>query len=78
MAQNISEQPPAPSSALPNDTSNLHAHKTDSRDIIQHLKDLDEQTRTKIPERHARIEKGKKRRTYGFGRFACFCLSGGT
>lgn len=51
--------------------------ETDSRDIVQHLKNLDEQAMARYPERQARIDKGKKKRTYGFGRLACFCLSGG-
>lgn len=47
-----------------------------SQDMVQRLKQLDEQAKMDDPERQARIERGAKRKTYGFGRFACFCLSG--
>lgn len=77
MVRNISKQPPTNSSTLSSSSSDPHSQQADSRDIIQHLKNLDDQERTTSPERYARIEKGKQRRTYGFGRFACFCLSGG-
>ncbi|KAF1930975.1 uncharacterized protein M421DRAFT_418462 [Didymella exigua CBS 183.55] len=73
MTREASSETPQTTSKTPSE----HIEAAPRRDIVQHLKDLDEQAKINDSERQARIEKGKNRRTYGLGRFAMFLLGGG-
>lgn len=74
---NASEQSQTISNSSTNPAPETHTEIAPRRDIVQHLKDLDEQAKLNDPERQAKIERGKKKRTYGFGRFAMFLVGSG-
>lgn len=76
MAQPTPKDPKGTPSTFLMTTSESRAQEPSSKDVIQRLKDLDEQAKISDPERQARIEKGKRRKPHSFGGLVCFCCAG--